>query len=82
MNEHTHNNRVSVGDRSATALPPQRRFESLSDIAARWGCHRTTARRILRTAGVRGYRLGEDRRGVLRYDAAEVGAYEARRCGG
>lgn len=52
---------------------------SLKEIAATWGCHRTTARRKLATAGIHPIVFGSSRTSMVRYRLEDIEAY-LRRC--
>jgi len=54
-------------------------FVRLDAIAARWGCHRSTASRILRLASVPVYLLGSKTRGIVRYLHSDIEAFERSR---
>lgn len=55
----------------------QRQFVSAEWIAKRWSVSRKTVRRKLREAGVRALCLGDSRNDTVRFDLADVLAYEA-----
>lgn len=53
-------------------------YVTISEIAEKWRCDRTTAVRALKRAGVKAYALGPGRNGLKRYCKAEVEAFMAR----
>ena len=48
------------------------KLTSARDLASRWRCHRSTVARILESAGIRPYYLGQGKKGVKRYRQDEV----------
>jgi hypothetical protein len=64
--------------RPASSRADGPRFVRLAEIARRWRVHRSTARRILDRGRVRPYALGGDRGGTVRYDLAEILAFETK----
>ena len=52
--------------------PDSQRLVSLAWIAARWGCSRSSVRRILRRAGVPAVALSDARNGLVRFDREAV----------
>jgi len=57
-----------------------KKYISPRQLAVRWDCSSTTARRIADRAGMSKYFLGEGRNGMVRYSINEVEAYETQRC--
>jgi hypothetical protein len=56
----------------------ERQFVSAEWIATRWLVSRKTVRRKLRRAGVHAFCLGDSRNDTVRFDLADVLAYETR----
>jgi len=45
---------------------------SAQQIAAKWGCNRTTAARILRRYGYSGYKFGSAKQSIRRYAPEDI----------
>jgi len=64
---------------SHPASTPDRTFVSAKELARRWNCSVTSARRIARRADIPCCCLGEGRNGMIRYRLADIERYEASR---
>ncbi len=50
---------------------------SAAQIAAQWGCHRTTVARIMKRFGCSGIKLGEAKQATRRFTKQEIDRVEA-----
>ena len=55
-----------------------RQLVSLKSLATMWDCHRETARRRLREAGIQPVALGRGKNGAIRFRSSEVEEFVAR----
>jgi len=58
-------------------MKQKHRFLSPTEIAARWGVHRTTAIRVMQRFGFSGVKFGKERRAPRRFREIDVISVEA-----